>query len=280
MTNDRFSLWNIALGRLLPHLSDADLPGRLQSAINSVVPYEHLLIYGYRLRGRPIDLHCNPTDPDFRNHVQAYIAGSYHLDPFYHQYQAGYEHRFYPLKEIIPDDFETNQYNLTHYARTGIFDEVVLYVGLDSGLTAAMSLTRNNDQKRFTTEEISTLDAMVPVISALIRQHWVGTDLPLEVLMPTPQLTTLQDHIDHAFGVFGRSLLTDRESEVIGLILRGYSSTVIGSRLGISVGTVKIHRKNAYHKLNISSQSELFSRFIQSLSDPLLVTGAPKAQNL
>lgn len=34
--------------------------------------------------------------------------------------------------------------------------------------------------------------------------------------------------------------------------------------LGISAGTVRIHRKNVYAKMRISSQRELFSIFMQS----------------
>ncbi len=49
-------------------------------------------------------------------------------------------------------------------------------------------------------------------------------------------------------------------------MLRGHSSESISRRFGIYTGTVKIHRKNIYAKLGISSQSELFSRFISYLS--------------
>jgi DNA-binding CsgD family transcriptional regulator len=62
--------------------------------------------------------------------------------------------------------------------------------------------------------------------------------------------------------------LSDREREVTQLILRGHSSQSICFNLGISLGTVKTHRKNAYAKLNISSQSELLSLFLQSLQAP------------
>ena len=49
-------------------------------------------------------------------------------------------------------------------------------------------------------------------------------------------------------------------------MLKGHSSEAIGDILGISSGTVRIHRKNVYSKLGIKSQGELFSRFIDALS--------------
>ncbi len=50
------------------------------------------------------------------------------------------------------------------------------------------------------------------------------------------------------------------------MVLRGHSSDSIGRHFGITTGTVKVHRKNIYAKLGISSQSELFSLFISYLS--------------
>ena len=70
--------------------------------------------------------------------------------------------------------------------------------------------------------------------------------------------------------------LTDRQRAVYEFIRdkirhRGFGPTVreIGRHFHISTGTVKMHRKNIYGKLGISSQSELFSRFISYLSGAL-----------
>ena len=60
-------------------------------------------------------------------------------------------------------------------------------------------------------------------------------------------------------------MLTHRECEIAGLILKGHSSKSIARIIEISPGTVKIHRKNIYRKLGISSQSELFSLFLGNL---------------
>ena len=46
------------------------------------------------------------------------------------------------------------------------------------------------------------------------------------------------------------------------LILKGHSSYSIAATLGVSPNTVKVHRRQAYAKLNISSQAELFHLFL------------------
>ena len=72
--------------------------------------------------------------------------------------------------------------------------------------------------------------------------------------------------------------MTRREQQVIELVLLGHSTRLVAEKLGISADTVKLHRKHAYAKLDISSQAELFYLFVDALAshtghdseDPLL----------
>ncbi|WP_232059314.1 LuxR C-terminal-related transcriptional regulator [Kineobactrum salinum] len=52
---------------------------------------------------------------------------------------------------------------------------------------------------------------------------------------------------------------------MINLVLHGHSTRTLAEKLSISVETVKLHRKHAYAKLEISSQAELFYLFLDSL---------------
>ena len=49
--------------------------------------------------------------------------------------------------------------------------------------------------------------------------------------------------------------------------LDGLGHAEIAERLGVSEDTIKSHRKNVYCKLDIGTQSELFSLFIDSLAE-------------
>jgi len=53
-------------------------------------------------------------------------------------------------------------------------------------------------------------------------------------------------------------VLTPRELEVCARIVRGYSSEGISLDLGISINTVHTHRRQAYKKLGIGTQNQLF----------------------
>lgn len=56
--------------------------------------------------------------------------------------------------------------------------------------------------------------------------------------------------------------LTDRETEVIVLVVKGMSNTEISNRLFISIATVKKHLTNIYTKLGIEGKHQLFSKMI------------------
>lgn len=55
------------------------------------------------------------------------------------------------------------------------------------------------------------------------------------------------------------SLLTKRESEVVGFVLQRFSNAEIARELYISVTTVKSHVSNAFQKLGLRNRRELFA---------------------
>ena len=101
------------------------------------------------------------------------------------------------------------------------------------------------------------------MIRSSLARHWseLGSKGVLE-----PSGACLSSFVEGTFRTFGDPVLTSREQDVARLILRGHSSDSIALRLGITTATVKIHRRNLYAKLNISSQPELFALFIDVLS--------------
>jgi two-component system, NarL family, nitrate/nitrite response regulator NarL len=52
------------------------------------------------------------------------------------------------------------------------------------------------------------------------------------------------------------SMLSEREVEIVKLIVKGMSNKLIARELGITEGTVKVHVKNTLRKLNLSSRLE------------------------
>ena len=52
-------------------------------------------------------------------------------------------------------------------------------------------------------------------------------------------------------------MLTPRETEIVQMVAQGLRNRIIGERLSISEGTVKIHLHNIYEKVKVNGRLEL-----------------------
>lgn len=58
--------------------------------------------------------------------------------------------------------------------------------------------------------------------------------------------------------------LSERETEVLGLLAQGYANKEIADRLALSYDTVRTHLKNIYEKLHVRSRTEATAKFLRS----------------
>jgi DNA-binding CsgD family transcriptional regulator len=252
--------WNSQAAQIIDHLEDDLMPVVLSKALKSIVDFDYTVIFGYVGTARPLAL-FDDFPPDRRlMHVDDYQEGPYLLDPFYLAATGGVDPGLWRLSEIAPDRFYQGEYFRSYYARTGLAEEVGFLVRIHQNLTIIVSMMRKT--RKFSKAEMKTLKSVWPVVDAACRRHWreTATDAP-------DQVPVADMNIERAFREIGEGVLTAREREVVKLTLRGHSADALGKLLGISSGTVRVHRKNIYAKLRISSQGELFSVFISALAD-------------
>lgn len=81
-------------------------------------------------------------------------------------------------------------------------------------------------------------------------------DLLAGSLVVSPALTTVLAQALRASHGASSLDLTDRERQVLKMIAGGLSNKMIGNKLGITEGTVKVHVKNLLHKLGLRSRVE------------------------
>jgi autotransporter-associated beta strand protein len=55
--------------------------------------------------------------------------------------------------------------------------------------------------------------------------------------------------------------LSERESEVLSYITKGYAGKEIAAKMHVSINTVKTHLKHIYQKLHVRSRTEILLRF-------------------
>jgi len=118
-------------------------------------------------------------------------------------------------------------------------------------------------EKMFTKSELDRLRLIEPIVLAAMHNIW---ERLAEDIRPGGREDDLHRRLTRCFDNFGNSLLTEREREITQLLLRGHSAKSIARKLQIAPGTVMVHKRNLFSKLGITSQYELFSRFIDDLS--------------
>lgn len=268
--------WYREIGAIVDALEDEILPERLVRALGHLAPFEMAAVFVYRGRSRPLPIYDNFASADARKGIAAYVENTYVLNPLYQAYEKGLESGVYRMRDLAPDAFFESEYHKAYRVLPSLGEEIgyltenwpqgmqelLLMLALDGNALAEITLSRSSDGPGFSETEVSRLSDVVPLVGALFRRYWAEFGDSRSRTPPPDR------RVDDAFDDFGKSVLTDREREVARMILRGHSSESIGSNLGISLGTVKTHRKNVYAKLAISSQSELLSLFLNSLQGP------------
>ncbi len=262
--NFDLSQWLRQEAWLIETISQTDFPRLLLASIFEAVDIDSAFIVAHSPIHQPVILEGERVLAERWQEVRRYLAGPYLLDPVHRACVEGRGRGLVRLQDIAPDSFQESEYHRSFYASHGLADEVNYLIPLDDGVVLAVSMGRLAANRPFTGEELHVLEAIEPLVSAVSRRHWQGRGLSVQQADAPGQ--ALHAQLERAFSNFGRSKLTERESEVARLILHGHSSKSIARALAITPDTVRVHRKNIHAKLNIASQGELFSLFINAIA--------------
>jgi DNA-binding CsgD family transcriptional regulator len=250
------------IGALIAAEATPDFPRCLAAFLRAITPYDFTVVFGYRGASQPIDLFDDFPAAKRAVFVTDYQAGPYLLDPFYLAATRPVAPRLYRMRDLAPDRFYQGEYFRNYYVQTGLAEEIGFFVDTGQGAMVVVSLMRAS--KPFSAREFAALAEAAPVVEAAVARNWRG----LAERFDRPAAAGSEGstgQIERTFQRFGASQLTEREREVAEYTLKGYSAEALGQVLGIASGTVRIHRRNIYAKLAISSQGELFARFIETL---------------
>lgn len=250
-----------ALARVIDHLGMPRFWRNLILLLNDIMPFDNALALRVGLDGMPHVLEeFKAGGTDASSPVPIYLNGLYLLDPFLQVAHEGLNDGLFRLEEVAPDMFRQSEYFLNYFRDAVGEDELQLIVNVaPAGSVVSLSL---GAKARFDVEALGRLMICTPWLIATIRQHWGRVAAEPG---KSNNSSDLSGQVERALAGFGAELLSEREMAIVRLVLRGNSSKAIAERLTISPETVKVHRRNLYNKLGISTQPELFSLFIQAL---------------
>ena len=263
------------------HLTDAitalgsdDFGAELLSFIRGVVDFDSGVIMAYPEDAKLVVLEDQLAAGDRAPFDGPYRNGLYLLSPLYLGCRDGRRGCFH-ISEIAPEGFTEGEFYQLYYSTNGSIDQAAFLCESGHGTPIAISIERTESLPPFNKRERAALGGIAELVSQLVRQQRWGSLVDINA---PPQ--DMHAHLENVLSLFGSSTLTPRERDVVRLILRGYPSKSVARELNISTQTEQVHRKNIYHKLGISSLSELFTLFFDAIAqpaagtDPLLVLRA------
>jgi DNA-binding CsgD family transcriptional regulator len=265
------------LSAAIAALGTPGFSARLLAFLHACLEFDSAVMLAYPDDSTLLVLHDELDAGDRAGFDGPYRNGLYMLSPLYAHSRSGKRGCFH-ISEIAPDGFTDSEFYQIYYSVNDSIDQVAYLLESAAGTPVALSLERTSAHAPFSSRDRALFSELSELIGALVKQHnWPGVELQ------PPSHPDLHAHVQQVLALFGSSVLTPREREVVRLILRGYPSKSVARELDISIQTEQVHRKNIYQKLMISSHSELFTLFFDAITvspltdrDPLLaLAGQP-----
>jgi len=257
-------LWNTELAQIL-RTSDIDEIWRyIFLTLQNALDISSMSVIRYLGDTMPLVLFSHAADDPAGARITAYIQGAYLLDPFFHASIGGPLEGCYTLAELSPGDFKEGEYYNTFFAAYGLMDEINVFFQTGDGKSVAISLGRETGSRKFEQNTRVVLDEVHDFLRVIVERS-SGKSEQRPGIIDTELRAGFHVKLKEAMDRLGTSVLTPREKMILDHLLRGYSVKVTAERLGVSEGTVRIHRHSIYSKLDIGSQNELFSLVIEAL---------------
>lgn len=258
--------WVTRLAQCIDSIGADDFPLRLTDALKVLADIDYSVAFAYYKNEKPICLSHSFSAKKRIIYVDDYLKGKYLLDPFFKACSRNIDTGLYRIRDIAPDSFHQTEYYRSYYNQTGLSDEICYTFYIDKGVAIVISLMRSGESSRFSAREFRLLNSVVPIVVSLAQRHW--RDIPGKFNISSTKHEATEEHslIENTVSAMFAKRLTPRETQVVVQVLEGHSSDSIAKDLGISVGTVRIHRRNIYAKLQISSQQELFAIFFKDIT--------------
>jgi DNA-binding CsgD family transcriptional regulator len=243
---------------------------KLAVVLGEALPFKWLHIFQYFKDTAPIGLGNYPNPVAYVRGYDNYLNFTYVINPSYRAFQLQTSPGVFLISDFIQDNHDDvigsadceitiDQSESIGYRTPGWpknMTEFIVLIDLPNGTAVDLTFLTELDRSQYKDHE-ARLQRAFPILNAVLLKQFELNPNSFEHHSRPGQEERFQD--------FGSDTLTDREREVVQLILIGHNSNSIALKLCVSLSTIKTHRRNIYSKLQISSQAELFSMFLLHL---------------
>jgi len=248
----------LSLSKAVDSIGQTEFLPNMMDYLRIDVPFVGMLLLMIDGSNRPTHIY-DTIRAAYRPNLDIYLDGVYELDPFFVSFRKNRQTCAMLIRDVAPDRFQLTEYYRRYYRNIELRDEMALFTELGDDRFLSFSIGRRGSESRFRRHELKYIERDLPVLGALCRQHFKQASTQ-------PTEASAKQRLEFALERFGEEALTPRERDVAVCILKGHSSKSTAREIEVSPETVKIHRKNIYRKLNVSSQSDLFVRFVATLN--------------
>lgn len=257
------SSWYAPVAALIRNRGAPESAAALAGLVGLAVQHEGTCLLAFHRERTPEVLHHTLEPAGASHYLDRYLAGPYLLDPLFQLSQQSIKPGICRYRDATPDRFRSSEYYRQYCEQTHLTDEIDYLVDAGNGTTIALVVGRRT--RRFSQVEVTRLNDMVDLVHAAMRNTWNHHQRQAASGSRDADMSHLR--LTRCFDRFGEGVLTDRERQITQLLLRGHSTKSVARELEIAPGTVMVHKRNLFSKLGISSQYELFSRFIDALAN-------------
>jgi len=260
-------VWNEGLAQVIS-AQGRDQIDTLLHLLSQALRSDEVMLFHFRDGAGAEVIEHRTSSKDREKQISDYKNGFYLIDPFYLAIERATQAQAISLREVVDqEEFEASEFYVRHYNETRLVDELCFVLSDNSKGYILLSFARTVENGRYTKGELDCAKALAPMVLAALASGWHHLASVNGFAGPSPEEVKLHEDLKLARSNFGRSMLTDREFEVVQMMLRGYPIDLISKRLKMAEGTTKVHRRNIYRKLDINSKAELFSLFIDVVGE-------------
>ncbi len=229
------------------------------------IPADSVSVIAYSENQPPVLLFAVLTERERDIFFARFMDGTYIASPSYRGVLENFPAGVYLWPELMPDDFRESDLYKSYYQASQIEDLAYVFCSPIPGLHIQLGLGRHHPNPPFSENDIANLYELETLVLELVNKHWRlnGEQVPPDSRSLSMHVT---QRVKEVLNGFGENILTDRERDIARLIISGYSSQAAADKLNISPGTERVHRAKVYAKLNLRSNSELFSLFLSQLT--------------